>query len=383
MRILHVIPTLATAAGGPANAVVTFAIEASLLGHHIEIVTLDLGDLESATGEQLIEHRLGRGGTVGSYGYSPLLVKWMKNNRSRFDVCVIHGLWQYHSIGTWLGLKGWQGRYFIFTHGMLDPWFRQNRMKHLKKVVYWKLFESRVLRDAAAVIFTCDEERRASDRAFTPYKVHGIVTSYSSSDVPNPLSLMAAQFTARYPECAEKRIVLFLGRIDPKKGCDLLIDAFAAVLGDDKDFHLVLAGPDSVGWKEKLFVRTRELGIESKVTWTGLLSGSEKWEALAAAEIFCLPSHQENFGIAVAESLAASTPVIISDKVNIWPEIEKDGAGLVNGDTLQGTIEGLRRWLKCTPAVRKEFAERARQCYVDRYTVEKSVSALLQILDVC
>jgi glycosyltransferase involved in cell wall biosynthesis len=137
----------------------------------------------------------------------------------------------------------------------------------------------------------------------------------------------AGSFRAQYPQLQGKRIVLFLGRLHPKKGLDLLLPAFAAC--EQRDAVLVLAGPIDDSYRSKLSALIGSLNIGSRVMFTGMLSGPQRVAAFADADLFTLPSYQENVGIAVIESLAAGTPVIISDKVNIYPDIAEANVGLV------------------------------------------------------
>ena len=144
--------------------------------------------------------------------------------------------------------------------------------------------------------------------------------------------------------------MLFLGRIHRKKGCDLLIDSFIKLASLDPGLHLVMAGPDQQNWSADLQAQVAAAGLTPRVHWPGMLHGDVKWGALCAAECFILPSHQENFGIAVAEALACSRPVLLADKVNIAPEIAADGAGLMQPDTPEGTDTLLRTWIDMSPA---------------------------------
>jgi glycosyltransferase involved in cell wall biosynthesis len=173
-----------------------------------------------------------------------------------------------------------------------------------------------------------------------------------------------------------KKLVLFMGRIHPKKGCDLLIEAFAKVLGTQPDWHLVIAGPDKVGWREKLEDRAAQLGLGPRLTWTGMLGGTIKWGALRAAEIFVLPSHQENFGIAVAEALAVSVPVLISNKVNIWREIECDRAGIVSEDTLEGTCKLLQSYEEMSCEKKQAMRRAATLSFEKRFEIKKAAQTL-------
>src|SRR6185437_1538003 len=109
-----------------------------------------------------------------------------------------------------------------------------------------------------------------------------------------------------------------LGRIHPKKGTDILIASFAASLAKNPDWQLVIVGPDQIGWQKELQALAESLGVSNRITWTGALAGSLKWGAFSASELFVIPSHQENFGIVVAEAMSCNLPVVMSNKVNIW-----------------------------------------------------------------
>jgi len=171
---------------------------------------------------------------------------------------------------------------------------------------------------------------------------------------------------------------LYLGRIHPKKGCDLLMEAFLRMADRAPWLHLLMAGPDPTGMRAKLEARLRAAGLHHRVHWPGLLTGDAKWGSFLASEAFILPSHQENFGIAVAEALGCSRPVLISDQVNIWPEIQQDGAGLVAPDTLEGTQQLLEGWTALSVEERAAFHQRAKDCFDRRYNIVNNVAALVQ-----
>jgi glycosyltransferase involved in cell wall biosynthesis len=171
-----------------------------------------------------------------------------------------------------------------------------------------------------------------------------------------------------------------MGRLHPKKGCDLLLEAYAATLAKDPAWRLVFAGPDAVHWQQELAARAHASGITEQIVWTGMLRDSVKWSAFAAAEVFALPSHQENFGIAVAESLACGVPVLISNAVNIWREIEAANAGLVAADTVEGTTSLLAQWQQLPEAKRAAMRRNAYECFEQHFDIEYSAARLLQVL---
>ena len=347
------------------------------MGHSISILTLD--DPASPFIEEypLKVHAIGP--SIGSYRYNSRLVPWLQENVDCYDIVIINGLWQYHGFGSWRVLHRKKIPYFVFCHGMLDPWFKHTYpLKHLKKWLYWPWAEYRLLRDATAVFFTCEEERILARQSFWLYKVREQVVTYGTKAPPSDGVALADTFYIQYPALREKRVFLFLSRIQEKKGCDLTIEAFAEVASHDASLHLVIAGPGQQKYQEKLQALAQRLGIADRITWTGMLQGDMKWGAFYASEAYVLSSHQENFGIAVAESLGCGVPVLISDKVNIWREIEADGAGIVNPDTLAGSKESLKRWLALDETARQQMEANAKRCFEERFTVEAMAKSIAE-----
>ena len=379
MHLLHVIPSINPQGGGPAEGVRQRGLCLQQSGHTVEVLTLDDPAAAYVQAYPLPVHALGP--SRGAYQYNPRLVPWLRAHASDYDAVVINGLWQYHSFGAWRALRHSGVPYFVFTHGMLDPWFKRTYpRKHLKKWLYWPWADYRVLRDARAVLFTSEEECRQARESFWLYRAREAVVSYGTATPPADAAGLRERFLASQPELRGKRVLLFLSRIQEKKGCDLLIEAFASVAEQEPALHLVMAGPDQTGWQATLQARAQELGVAARISWTGMLQGERKWGAYYSAEAFVLPSHQENFGIVVAEALGCGLPVLISDKVNIWREIAADGAGLVNPDTLEGTTRALLGWLALGEQARASMAQQARRTFVQRFTVEAMAQSLLDVV---
>ncbi len=145
-----------------------------------------------------------------------------------------------------------------------------------------------------------------------------------------------------------KRFVLFLSRLHEKKGCDILVDVFADICEDISDLHLVVAGPDQNGTLNTLSTLSSEKGVENRVHFPGMLAGEAKWGAFYECDVFCLPSHQENFGIVVAEAMACQASVIITNKVNIWREVLSSGGGIVTSDDREGVLSASLEWFSKT-----------------------------------
>jgi glycosyltransferase involved in cell wall biosynthesis len=153
------------------------------------------------------------------------------------------------------------------------------------------------------VFFATEEERRLARQSFWPFRCRERVVAFGTKDLAGSADAQIAAFRALLPQLAGREFLLFLSRIHPKKGCDLLIRAFATAAAENKELHLVMAGPDSVGWKSRMMRIAEDLGVANQIQWPGMLRGDQKWEAFRAAEAFVLPSHQENFGFVVAEAM--------------------------------------------------------------------------------
>ena len=172
-----------------------------------------------------------------------------------------------------------------------------------------------------------------------------------------------------------------MGRIHEKKGCDLLIEAFSRVAAADPELDIVMAGPDQVGLRARFEQMAAELGVGSRIHWAGMLEGDAKWGAFHAAEAFILPSHQENFGIAIAEAIACRKPVLISDKINIWHYVTEDAVGFVEDDTVSGTERLLRSWMGLTRQEREAMVARTDACFDKRFSMRNCALALRGIFE--
>jgi glycosyltransferase involved in cell wall biosynthesis len=302
-----------------------------------------------------------------------------------YDCAVIEGLWQYHSWGAWRALRKSKVPYLVFTHGMLDPWFKRTfPLKHLKKWLYWPWADYRVLRDAAAVLFTCEEERRLARQSFWLYCAREVVVQFGTMGVPEPTKDYATGFLEKRPELKTHRRFGFLGRVHPKKGPDIIIRTIASLQTaghwNVATMRLIMAGPADGDYAVELQALATQLGVAESIVWTGMIVGDEKWGALQCAEAFVLPSHQENFGIAVAESLSVGVPVLISTGVNIWADIVADGAGTAGSDTVADFNRQMIAWLNMSPAEVASMRAHARACFEKRYTAKRAAESLLSVI---
>ena len=384
MQLLRLIPSLDPAAGGPIQGIRQISPLLAARGVRTRVLSLD------PPGSPWLqpEHNSGFeaatvGPGLGVYGYRRRLPQRLEHDLRSADAVVIHGLWQYHALATW---RAWRrlGKtappYWVYTHGMLDPWFRRRYpLKHVKKSLYWPLADRRVLRDAQAVLFTSEQECQLARQSFTPYQVREQVVPYGIMPPPQATAAQVEAFQQACPQLAHRPFLLFLGRLHEKKGLDMLLQAFAHIAERQPQLQLVLAGPDG-GLREPLLNQASALGLGERVHLPGLLLGDSKWGALRSCTLFCLPSHQENFGLVVAEALACAKPVLISTAVNICLEVEKAGAGFVQADDTPSTTRSLRRWLQLSPSEQAAMSTSSLRLFNEQFDLNTGVDQLITSL---
>lgn len=384
LRILRVVHTLSSESGGPTESVRRSTEALTRLGHAVEVATLDGPEAGGEVPGTAALHWLGeRPGPARGYGATARLVPWLRASRDRYDAVLVHGLWQYQGWGTRQALRGTGKPWLVFPHGMLDPWFRRAYpIRHYKKQLYWWLRERRVLGEAAAVCFTCEEERRLGRGSFRPYRVKERVVAYGTADPGGDPAGQAAAWARHCPQLVGRPYLLFLGRLHPKKGVDLLIRAYAArrsrLPGEPA---LVVAGPGG----DSAYGRTLQALAAStcpadSVYWPGMVEGDAKWGALRGCEAFVLSSYQENFGIAVVEAMACARPVLISQHVNIWREIVGDRAGCAEPADLEGTKTLLTQWAGLDAPSRTAMGVAARNCFRARFEIGQAALSLAAVI---
>lgn len=379
MLILHVIASMDPKYGGPSQGIRN--LDAAKKDREIirEVVCFDPVNSPYLGKDNFKIHPLDGGS--GSWGYSKKLIPWLNSNIQRFDVVIINGIWQYYSYATWKVISGLKRqsagvkipKLFVMPHGMLDPYFQNARDRRLKAVrnrIYWKLIERNVINNADGLLFTCQAElllARQTFKFYHPRKEYDV--GYGIQAPPLLNNSMSAAFYKLCPELSGKPYLLFLSRIHPKKGIDMLLEVYINLYQSMSGAKgvlpkLAIAGPglDTVYGKQ-LKQKVEQANLQNNVFFTGMLTGDAKWGAYYNCQAFMLPSHQENFGIVVAEALACGKPVLISNQVNIWREIEKEGAGIVDNDDKPGVEKMLKKWLEFTPEQQAEMSGKAKLTY--------------------
>ncbi len=368
LHILHVIHNLDPDSGGPPEHLLQLSRGYSETGTQMEVLTLDAPDAPYLSRYPFPVHAMGP--ATSTFGYSRKAAAWLFANAGRYSGIVIDGLWQHAAMPARAAARKARVPYVVFPHGMLDPWFKEKYpLKHLKKQAFWLLAQYKVMRDAKAVVYTTEFERDLAQGVFWPFQETSAVVPLGTTRPVSDPEAQCAAFLAAFPALRGHRFLLFLSRIHEKKGCDLLIAAFGKLAAVYPDVDLVMAGPDPTGLKATLEQMAHAGGFANRVHWLGMLQGDVKWGAFRSAEAFVLPSHQENFGIAVAEAIACDLPVLISDKINIWNYVTEDGTGLVETDTEEGTVRLLQGWLAASPQQRAAMVAQTAPSFEKRFSM--------------
>ncbi|QDV41311.1 N,N'-diacetylbacillosaminyl-diphospho-undecaprenol alpha-1,3-N-acetylgalactosaminyltransferase [Stieleria neptunia] len=460
--------------GGPCQGIRNSIPELAALGCNNEIVCLDDPAADYLTDELLTIHALGQG--TGPWGRHPDLKPWLAEHLPRFDIVIIHGLWQYHSYAVTTVMQRLRKRLaagtsatlakrkkteshscsrlprvFVMPHGMLDPWFQKDpsrRLKAYRNWAYWKLIERQTIEMADGMLFTCQKELELARKPFRPYRPRrelnvGYGVAPPPTETPamrnaflatcpeliNPLTATMNRMAAGPSECQTisqrwkggshvsavvsggaapvnsgaielkgteleiKPYLLFLSRIHPKKGIDLLINGYVDVALAQHTVRasmpdLVIAGPTDSTYASSMQLlasrraeEARQRGASCAIHFSGMLTGDAKWGAFYGCEAFVLPSHQENFGIAVVEALACRKAVLISDQVNICDEISAAGAGIVRPTTATGVSEVLSLWLGMSDESRRRITDQTTACYQTHYQPRQAASQMLSALE--
>jgi glycosyltransferase involved in cell wall biosynthesis len=391
--------------GGTSQGIRNIVPELEKMGVYNEVVCLDAPNAAYLQKDPFKIIALGP--ASGPWQYSQKLVPWLIDNIGRFDVIIVNALWLYHGYAFIKAFKRYKKkavhsdrplpRFYVMPHGMLDPYFQRSpdrRIKAIRNWLYWKLIESNMINTADGLLFTCKKELELARESFRPYHPSKEMNIGYGVEAPPPFE--ARMKTAFHNKCSELKgepFILFLSRIHEKKGIDQLIEAYANVMLETEQGKLskggggylslpklVIAGPglDTPYGHKIQGMATSSESLRESIFFPGMLSGDAKWGAFYTTDAFILPSHQENFGIAVVEALACGSPVLISNQVNIWPEIFEAGGGLVEDDTIEGIKKLLISWMQMDDEKKEIMGMKALQSFKEYFSIYQAAKNICE-----
>lgn len=319
MRVLHVIPSVSERSGGPATAIVPMCRALREQGIDVLLATTDDGLKQISTGS--ITHYKGVAARFfpvqlgSSFKYSRPLAKWLKTSVQDFDLVHIHAVFNHASVAAASACRQSGVPYVVRPLGTLDPW--SMKQKPVRKRIFWTVSGRTMLQRSAAVHYTALGEKTATEEylGLNDGRVIALGVEVNGS---TPIKNAADDS----PALAERPYVLTLSRLDPKKGVDVLIDAFISLERDD--WRLVVAGDGPRDYVARL---KKQAGGSERIVFTGWVEGETKEALLRGASLLALPSRHENFGLSVMEAMARGVPVLVTPEVNLAREIQAAGAG--------------------------------------------------------
>ncbi len=415
MRILQIVPSVSLVYGGPSQMVLGLSKALANQGVDVTILTTDSnGDfgqppldvpLDKPVPQDGYQVRYFRCSPFRRYKFSLDLLRWLWQHAGEFDLAHIHALFSPVSTAAATVARKQNLPYILRPLGTLDPADLQKKRR--LKQVYVGLWEGANLAGAAGIHFTSEQEAKISQRfgtnapdiviplGVTPPEdvetlhatslrqdglcINDIINNETKVSLPTPTDVPGNVST-------QSPILLFMSRIDPKKGLDLLIPALETLLAEGLGFHFILAGanPQDPEYERKIQQQIQASPLSSHTTITGFVEGEVKAALLQGADLFVLPSYYENFGIAVAEAMVAGTPVVISDQVHIWQEVKGAEAGWVCGCDVASLTQTLREALR-DAGEQKRRGVNARDYALEHYSwdaiAQTMIEAYQQILD--
>lgn len=379
MKVLAVIPYVASSYGGTSEVVKSLARALGQRKLAIDVVTTNADDasiLNLNTCKWHLEkyYRIQYFPTWhrGDFILSLSLIRWLFHNVKDYDIVHTHTLFAPLITFTHKLCHFYKVPYIVTPHGMLDPWALA--YKAWKKRFYYTCFEQSAIGSASAIqVLSSSEVEQVNKLSY----LHTVLLP-NGIHYNEALKLPAPElFYEQFPHLRTKRLVLFLGRIDPKKGLDLLALAFAKTHQIFPESHLILAGPDSINFTPKVQSYFDNAKCLDSVTFTGMLSGELKQAALATADVYVSPSYSEGFSMSVLEAMASGLPCVITTGCN-FPEAAAAQAAHVVDIDADAIAKALIDCLGDVPAA-KAMGDRARQFVLNHYTWDQIAAQLIDV----
>ena len=376
IRLLRITQSLDIKLGGIANYILGSSIALSRSGFDVDILTYD--NKKSFYLKKRKIKIINKGPAYGKFTFSFNLLFWLIKNKEKYDLFIIEGIWQFSTLIARLILKG---KYYVYLHGQLDPYFSTEFFKCLKKKFYWLLIEKQNLLNSNSILLTNSIEKNQLNNSYVntnniKKKVVGGIGIAKPKFIKKKI---LNKFYNKFPLLKKKKFLLFLGRFHPKKGCNTLIEAMRKISNKNIKINILMAGPNSK-YKNDIKKMSEIYGLNHNIFWSDTLGGDLKWGAIVASQGMVLPTNGENFGIALAESLSCSRPVLTTYKTNIYKEIQDSGAGLISQNKVNDFAKILIKFNNLNNKEILKYSKNSLKCFNDNFNIKYNINTLAKFL---
>ena len=375
IRILRIISSLNPKYGGPSKTIIDSSLNLIREGFDVDILTHDSKKNIYIKNKEI--NFINKGPAFGTYRFNIKLFLWLLKKRNLYDIFIVHGIWEFNTLICRFLLKN---NYFIFTHGQLDPFFKKQILKKIKKQVYWWLFEKKNLLKSKSLLLTSENEKKLLENTFVnTKKIKKTVIHYGINKTKFNKKKCLKIFYKKFPQLKNKKFFLYLGRFHEKKGCEILIRSIKKLINNNMNTFVLMAGPQN-SYKDNLKELTKRYNLTNNFFWSDIILKDMKWGAISASEAMVLSSHGENFGVSLVESLSCSKPVLTTNKVNIYREIDRFKAGFVSNNNVNSFFKILNKFKKLKKNKIIEMKKNSLKCFESNFNLATNKNSLGKFL---
>lgn len=376
-KVLRITTTLDPKFGGPSVGVLESSKNLIKSGFKVDIITLDKKKFNQIKLKNLriinFKNYFGK-----NYRFSISLFFWLLKNKKNYNYFIIHGLWQFPSLLARLVLKN---KYYVYTHGQLDPFFGYNFIKSLKKKLYWYLIEYKNLQSSISIILTSLGEKKNLEKTFVKTnELNKKIIKYGIYKKKLNYKKIKSLFLKKYPYLKTKNFYLYIGRFNEKKGCDIIIKSVNKLKKQFKTPILFVGPFDNNNYEIYIKKLVSNFKLNKLIFFSDAIFGDLKWGTISNCKAMLLASHGENFGISVVESLSVGRPVIITNKVNIYRDILMSQSGLISDNTTKSFGEKLLQFEKLNKKEIKRMSQNSIKCFKKNFELTHNDDHLSKLL---
>ena len=376
-KILRIISSLDPEYGGPPAAIVDSTIALNKIGFKVDIVTHDNKESQFVKIKNTTIHNLGPS-LLGDYNLNFKFTKWLIQNRSKYDLFIVHGLWQFNTLAARLFLKK---KYYVFVHGQLDPSYKKFFFNKIKKFIYWNLIEKKNLKDSKFILLTNKKEKDLLNDTYVNTKgLKKKVVGYGILEPKYDTSKVKKIFYKKFKSLKDKDFYIYLGRFHNKKGCEIIMNAVKYFSLRKKPINVLMCGSNNI-YKKYLQKISKDLNIEKNIIWSNFLKNDIKLGALLSSKAMLLPSYGENFGVALVEAMACGIPVLTTNKVNIYNYIIENNAGYISSPNNVNFIKIINKFENLKKSNITQLKKNAYRCFKNNFLLSKKIKILAEYIN--